>query len=320
MEKIKKVCLLCFLFVMALALFPVVSSMMVDGRKSTVSALVSQSSLSLRSDRLRSVTVTNPLTGDREVMSEKEYLCGIVASQMPVDYDDEAIKAQAVASYTLMRYRRIYGTPAEAQSFVSKSELKKKWGTDYGRNYSRMKKLVNSVYGEYIAYKGAPILAAYHDFSCGVTEYGGNVWNGDYPYLVAVESRDDLCAEDYRSTVRLTADEFSSVCSKKLGIVTKGKPSGWVEGCVRSNSGYVMSYTVSGCTVNGQRLRNEFGLRSACFTLKYEDNVFVFDVRGSGHGVGMSKFGANLMALNGKTYREILAHYYKGTRVIPFSK
>ena len=78
-----------------------------------------------------------------------------------------------------------------------------------------------------------------------------------------------------------------------------------------------MSYTLCENTVGGQRMRNVFGLRSACFTLKYEDNAFVFDVRGSGHGVGMSKFGANLMSLNGKTYREILGHYYKGTKVIP---
>ena len=317
MKRIKKIWLISFLFVIMLSFFPVASSLLFGARESYVSALVSQSSLSLVSGRIHTVTVQNPVTGDREVMSERDYLCGIVASQMPIEYDDEAIKAQAVASYTLIKYRRIYGTPAEAQSLLSKKELKKKWGEDYVRNYSRLRKLVSSVYGEYIAYHGEPILAAYHDFSCGVTEYGGNVWTGDYPYLAAVESRDDVCAEDYRSTVRMTAEQFSSVCSEKLGFSLKGEPSEWVVGCVRSDSGYVMSYTLCENTVGGQRMRNAFGLRSACFTLKYEDNAFVFDVRGSGHGVGMSKFGANLMALNGKTYREILAHYYKGTKVVP---
>ena len=175
---------------------------------------------------------------------------------------------------------------------------------------------MNSVYGEYIAYKGEPILAAYHDFSCGMTEDGVNVWKGDFPYLKAVDSRDDVCAEDYRSTVSIAEKEFAAICSERLGVITEGKPSEWVVGCVRSNSGYVMSYTICGSTVNGQRIRNAFGLRSACFTLKYEEKTFVFDVRGSGHGVGMSKFGANLMALDGKSYREILAHYYTGIKLV----
>lgn len=317
MKKTKKVCLLGFLFIILLSVIPVASSLLFGVQESSVSAIVSQSQLSIHADRIRMVTVTDPITGERELMSESDYLCGVVASQMPIEYDDEAIKAQAVASYTLMKYRRIYGTPSEAQSFVSKKRLKSQWGENYRRNYSRLRALVNSVYGEYIAYKGEPILAAYHDFSCGVTEDGGNVWKGDFPYLASVESRDDICAENYRSTVRLTEDEFSRICNEKLGIATQGKPADWVEGCVRSNSGYVMSYTVCGVTVNGQRLRNVFGLRSACFTLKHEDKSFVFDVRGSGHGVGMSKFGANLMSLNGKSYREILAYYYKDTKVIP---
>lgn len=316
MNNIKKNSLILFLFVIVLSLFSLVSSLLSRNSKTYVSALVSQSRLSLCRDRIRTVTVKNPVTGESEVMSEADYLCGIVASQMPVEYDDEAIKAQTVASYTLIKYRRLYGTPAEEQSFLTKEDLKKKWGNDYSKNYSRYRRLVYSVYGEYIAYNGKPVLAAYHDFSCGVTECGGNVWNGDYPYLAAVESRNDVCAEDYRSTVRLSVDEFSAICSEKLGIIAEGNPSEWVVGSVRSDSGYVMSYTLCGSTVTGQRMRNAFGLRSACFTLKLEDNKFIFDVRGSGHGVGMSKFGANLMALSGKNYREILEYYYKGTKVV----
>ena len=121
MKRIKKIWLISFLFVIMLSFFPVASSLMFGARESYVSALVSQSSLSLVSGRIHTVTVQNPVTGDREVMSERDYLCGIVASQMPIEYDDEAIKAQAVASYTLIKYRRIYGTPAEAQSGLRSS-------------------------------------------------------------------------------------------------------------------------------------------------------------------------------------------------------
>lgn len=316
MEKLKKVLLLIFLFVVLLSLIPVVSLVLFDRRNAPVSALVSQSRLSMASKSQPTITVILPETGERKVMSEPDYLCGVVASQMPAEYDDEAIKAQTVVSYTLLKYRRLHGTPSETQSFMTKNEMKKKWGKDYKKNYSRIKALVNSVYGEYITYDGEPILAAYHDLSCGVTEYGRNVWEGEYPYLVPVESRDDLCAENYRSTVKLTEEEFSAICRDKLGIVPEGEPADWVEECIRSDSGYVKSYTICGSRCNGQKLRNTFGLRSACFSIKYEDKTFVFDVKGIGHGVGMSKFGANLMALNGKTYRDILAHYYKGTHVI----
>ena len=310
--------MLIYLFVLLLSVIPVISLGIFGGSESPVSTLVSQSRLSIRSGGRRTVTVRNPETGEREVMSEVDYLCGVVASQMPVEYDDEAIKAQTVASYTLLKYRRIHGTPEEEQSFITKKEMRQKWGRDYRKNYSRLRTLVNSVYGKYIAYDGEPILAAYHEFSCGMTEYGGNVWEGDFPYLLPVESREDICAEDYRSTVRLTADEFSAVCREKLGFVPDGGPDGWVGECVRSDSGYVMTYKLNGSGFNGQRIRCAFGLRSACFTLKYEGSCFVFDVRGCGHGVGMSKFGANLMAIGGMTYRDILAHYYKGTCVTDF--
>ena len=301
---------------MTLTLLPAVSLVWMDGGEMSALKLVSQSRLSLQSEGDPVVTVTIPETGEREVMSEADYLCGVVASQVPPEYDDEAIKAQTVVCYTILKYRRLHGTPGEEQSYLTRQQMKRKWGGDYAKNYSRMKRLVNQVYGEYIAYHREPILAAYHECSCGMTEYGGNIWEGDFPYLAPVESRDDLCAEDYRSTVRLSEEEFSVICREQLGLSSDKAAGDWLGECVRSDSGYVMRYRLCGKNFTGQKLRNVFGLRSACFTIKYEDKGFVFDVRGNGHGAGMSQFGANLMALSGMTYREILAHYYKETQII----
>ena len=175
MNRMKKVVLMNFVFVMMLSLLPVLSLVLFGGSSSQVSALASQSDLSLRSGRQRIVTVTVPGTGEREVMTEADYLCGVVAANMPVEYDDEAIKAQAVASYTLMKYRRLHGTPEEQQSFITKKQMKQKWGKDFNKNYARLRTLVRSVYGKYIIYGEEPILAAYHEFSCGMTEYGADV-------------------------------------------------------------------------------------------------------------------------------------------------
>ena len=313
MERFKNVLLLNFIFVLLLSLIPVASLAASKRNDSPVNALASQSDLSMR--RSRSVTVNDPETGERTVMTEEDYLCGIVAAQMPAEYDDEAIKAQAVASYTLMKYRGKNANQEAEQGFISVKEMKRTWNGDFKKNYTRLKALVHSVYGEYIAYDGQPILAAYHEFSCGRTEYGKNIWDGEFPYLVPVGSRDDICAENYRGSVRLTEIEFKRICGKKLNVVPDGDPKKWVGECVRSDSGYVMRCSICGVSINGQKLRNAFALRSACFTIKYDGKLFVFDVRGSGHGAGMSKFGANLMALNGKNYRDILAYYYSGTSI-----
>ena len=245
-----------------LSLIPVASLAASKRNDSPVNALASQSDLSMR--RSRSVTVNDPETGERTVMTEEDYLCGIVAAQMPAEYDDEAIKAQAVASYTLMKYRGKNANQEAEQGFISVKEMKRTWNGDFKKNYTRLKALVHSVYGEYIAYEGQPILAAYHEFSCGRTEYGKNIWDGEFPYLVPVGSRDDICAENYRGSVRLTESEFKRICGKKLNVVPDGDPKKWVGECVRSDSGYVMRCSICGVSINGQKLRNAFALRSAC--------------------------------------------------------
>lgn len=152
-----------------------------------------------------------------------------------------------------------------------------------------------------------------------MTEDAGNVWGGSYPYLTPVSSANDSSAAGYSSKAEFTDAEFKKICKEKLNL-TLGESSenagDWLGGCTRSDSGYVMSYEISGKSVTGQKIRNAFGLRSACFTLKYSGGKFVFNVRGYGHGVGMSQYGANEMAKQGATYREIIAHYYQGTEIL----
>ena len=212
MNNMKNAVLTGAYFLIALNLLTLGSLALLEGEERPVSSLVLKSRMCLQKDAGKTVTLTVTGTGGSEVMSEEEYICGVVASQMPPEYDDEAIKAQAVVCCTLLRYRRLHGVPDEEQSFLTKEQMKEKWGRDYARNYLRLASLVHSVYGEYLAYDGEPILAAYHEMSCGMTEYGENIWSGEYPYLVPVNSRDDICAEDYRSTVRLPEERFEEIC------------------------------------------------------------------------------------------------------------
>lgn len=318
MDQFKKAVSTVFFFTMLLAVLPAASLALFDSRQNAAGSLVSQSCLGM--ERGASfVTVKLASSGKSIVMSRSEYLCGVVASQMPMEYGDEALKAQTVASYTLMKYGEL--SPSQdltgrSQSFLTGSQLQSLWGSDFEKNDARLKRLVDSVAGEYLSFEGRPILAAYHRLSSGVTEDAGNVWPGEYPCLVPADSPSDRQAEDYRSSVGLTEEEFAAVCREKLGVIPEGDASGWLGACLRSDSGYVLSCRIGGQSFTGQRIRNSFGLRSACFTLKRADGRFVFDVKGFGHGVGMSQYGANQLAAGGATYREILTHYYRGAEIL----
>ncbi len=69
---------------------------------------------------------------------------------------------------------------------------------------------------------------------------------------------------------------------------------------------------IGGIEIKGTQVRTLFGLRSANFTVEFSNGQVLFHVKGYGHGVGMSQYGANCLAKEGKTYQEILQHYYTG--------
>ena len=279
------------------------------------------------------VTVLPQNTGKSVAMSETEYICGAVACDMPLTYEDEALKAQAVVAFTLLRRRQSgsgsdadvsasngFAVPADipqsTPGCLTAEQRKAQWGDAYPQNEARLRQLVASVAGQYLAYDGQPILAAYHAVSCGTTEAACHVWGGDIPYLVPVSSWNDMTSEEYDSSEVFGADEFRKICREKLGILPDDSDREPIGGCMRSASGYVTDCELYGTHVNGQIIRNAFGLRSACFTLKATDGSFRFAVRGWGHGVGMSQYGANEMAKQGADYCEILARYYPGTSLV----
>lgn len=332
----KKLTIICFMSLILLLTAPIISIYIVNRVQLNSSKAdkqdVSQSDSSFFPTDERTVTVFLETSERKIIITELEYVCGVVACEMPMSYENEALKAQAVAAFTMLRQRQqtysaqnvsasdkdfvISSSASTVQGYITQEQMKAKWGNDFEEHYTRLKNLVASVADEYIAYGGDPILAAYHSISCGTTEDAANVWGGSYPYLSPVSSTSDSNAEGYSSKVEFTTDQFKKICSEKLNLTLGENASDWLGDSIRSESGYVMSYQIGGKSFTGQKLRNTFGLRSACFTLKYSDGKFVFSVRGYGHGVGMSQYGANEMAKQGATYREIIAHYYQGTEIL----
>ncbi|HCC35205.1 MAG TPA: stage II sporulation protein D [Ruminococcaceae bacterium] len=263
-------------------------------------------------------------------LSAQEYLFGVIACEIPPDYPDEAIKAQAVAAYTSACYqkKRQRGNPSEElkgadlsdnpsthQGYITKEQAKEKWGEKYEEHAARITALIESVKNKALVYEGGIINAAYYAISSGKTESAAAVWGTEVPYLQPVESVGDLLAPGYLTTVSYTLDEFKEKAAA-LDITLEGEdPAAFLSDPERSESGMVVSYTLGGQTVTGQQMRSAYSLRSANFDLAYVEDAFTFTVRGYGHDVGMSQFGAKTMAEQGSSYEDILKWYYIGCEI-----
>lgn len=257
-----------------------------------------------------------------------EYLPFVLAAEMPADFGEEALKAQAVAARTYILYCKEHGKAAHPDADVccdsscclaykDEMELRAAWGADYDSNMAVIEQAVEATDGQILEYDGEPILAAFHSSSAGKTEDGTELW-GDIPYLTSVaspESADDV--PNFVTTVEVSADEFRETLLAAFPDLTfSDDASGWASDAELDESGRVRSLTVCSQQISGSDMRSLFSLRSTAFGLSYDNGVFVFTVTGYGHGLGMSQYGANVMALKGFTYKEILKHYYSGAELV----
>lgn len=255
----------------------------------------------------------------------REYVFGVVAAEMSMSCHDEALKAQAVAAWTYALYCSkdsdeqdwdVSDDPATHQAYMTRSEAMEKWGSRAEEYAARLDAVTKSVEGQVITHNSAPILAAYHDTSWGRTLAAGELWGGDYPYLISVESAGDLLSPSLQSKKILTAEEFAEIC-RSGGINLSGEAETWLGGTELNDCGMVKTLKICQSSISGVDARKLFSLRSAAFEVSYApESGFTFTVRGNGHGVGLSQTGANYMALCGSTYTEILGWYYPGTTLV----
>ncbi len=255
----------------------------------------------------------------------KTLLTAAVACEMDLSAPDEALKAQAVACYTLFCRQRGAGEAIACDSsrwqvWTTWEQMKERWGEDTEAYLARLSGIVEQVYGQVLKWGDEPILAAYSAISSGSTETAGNVWSQDLPYLQAVASPGDCFSDGYLSTAVFSAEELKKAASgafPALGLDFSGPEKEWLTGLQYTSSGYVSSGRLGGKELTGTQLRTAFSLRSASFSVEYREGSFTFTVHGWGHGVGMSQAGAVFLAKRGKTCREILSYYYPGTELGP---
>lgn len=256
----------------------------------------------------------------------EEYLIGVVASEMPADFEPEALRAQAVAARTYALYCARTGKHTDAdvctdyrccQAWKSGDAMRESWGEAYPEKLARICGAVESTAGQYLQFEGQAAFTAFHSSSAGFTESCGAIWS-DLPYLVSVsspESGDNV--PNYVSRISVSADGLrDALLLLRPEADFTAPPEKWVGEISYDGSGRVSRAVIAGTEFPGVKLREAFSLRSTAFTLDYADGVFTFTVTGFGHGVGMSQYGANVMASDGADYRAILAHYYPGTQLV----
>ncbi len=245
-----------------------------------------------------------------------EYVCGSVAAEMPLAYEEEAIKAQAVACYTnALRLKKtkeaengdISDDTAVHQGYINKAQRKEKWGDDFSVYEEKLQSAVKDIFGKAIYYENELCVASFCAISNGKTEDAQNLWNYKIPYLKSVDSAGDKESAKYATTVTYTQKEFLALC-KKAGLTATATTD--LKITEKSETGMVLKCKIGKKELSGQNIREIFGLRSPTFTVKTDKNSITFTVKGYGHGVGLSQNGANYLAQQGYTYEEILKHYY----------
>lgn len=252
------------------------------------------------------------------------YLWGVVAAEMPAAFELESLKAQAVSARTYTLWKSLHnGSHADAdictdygccQAWVSKEDAALNWGDRAQAYTEKITRAVTATDGKVLYYQGGPIQAVFHSSSAGYTEDAVAVWGSTVPYLVGVETPEGEEVPNYHSTAVFTAEEVGGAL-ESLGCTLGEDPSLWFEGFTYTDAGAVATVQAGGQTLKGTAVRTALGLRSTTFTVAYADGGFSFSVTGYGHGVGMSQYGANAMAKQGKTWREIVAWYYTGVTV-----
>ena len=247
----------------------------------------------------------------------------VTAAEMPVSFAHDALCAQALASLTYALYQQkhpkaalsdgaaVSTDPAVYQAYWTTDEMRERWGDDFTDNYEKICRAVDEVIGYEIVYEDEPVAAAFHAISPGRTESAENVWGAEIPYLVSVESEGDSVSPKYRSTLTVNAKELKA----KLGLEADGEPEDWFGEPEYSEAGTLLTVEIAGKEFTGQELRRLLGLQSAAFTIDCDGDTVTFSVKGYGHGVGLSQYGADYYARQGMTWREIIGHYYPGTSI-----
>ncbi|MBQ5318130.1 MAG: SpoIID/LytB domain-containing protein [Oscillospiraceae bacterium] len=252
-------------------------------------------------------TFTARFNGSVQTVNAYDLICQIVNNEISTSFSDEAIKAQAVAAYSYVKYHNVNG--------LTPTVLVK------GNVPQRIKDLVSEVWGVCCYYNGNVAQTVYMASSSGYTTDAKNVWGSSVPYLKSVYCPFDATSDpNYGYQMKVSEENIRTLVEGELGITLSANPSNWFTVTEIIDGNYVAKVNVDGQkVVSGRTMREgilNYKLKSTAFEVVYSDGYFIFTTYGYGHGVGMSQNGANILAKQGYSYEQILKYYFTGIEVL----
>jgi stage II sporulation protein D len=278
------------------------------------------------------IKVYNLKTKEVMVIDFEEYLKGVVASEMPAEFNNEALKAQGVTARTYLLYRlKKYPnghpehpdapvcTGIHCQAWTSKDDLIANHVDGWYETYwGKIDEAVMSTKGQILTYQGKIIEPLFHSTSGGRTENSEDVFSTAVPYLRSVESPYEKEAPKLRDSVKITVDEFISKLESVYGDldISRDNLDEKIQLGEVSEGGKIKSIIIDNTEVTGRDMRSIFNLNSSNFSFIQSGDQLEIVTTGYGHGVGMSQWGAEGMADQGFNYLEILKHYYTDVEIM----
>lgn len=297
---------ICYAFFLVFYQSPIQSSELPPAENKIINADNDVKKIEDNENKQSPVQIVSVMRSNGQVdLPLEEYLIGVVASEMPVTFELEALKAQAVAARTFASARgySVDDTTA-SQVYKDNEQLRNQWQGQYDEYYDKVKQAVEATAGQILVYNNEPITAAFFSSCADATNNAQDYWQNEVPYLQSVPSPWDRESTDIMRSVDVDESTLVNLLgSRDVTIVSL------------FDNGYVREVQAGNQIYTGRQIREKLGLASSCFTIEWIENGLRFNTYGSGHGIGMSQYGAQGMALSGYTYDEILHHYYTGVEI-----
>ena len=303
----------CLSLFLLLAIIPLFLTLVIGNKKTDAMQVISANSPEIR------VLLPN---GRETLLPLDQYLIGVLAAEMPANFPEEALKAQAIAARTyIMRCCAFAGgtnkhgavnvcsNPAHCQAYIPPDETAGYWGKDSQANIDKISRAVTATAGLTLTYEGKLVTTPYSAVCGGRSADCAETWGSYSPWLISVDCPFDREAPKYSSQVSMTLEEVAArlevtlAQAESLRLISQG------------DSGRVMKAAAGNQEFSAGELRQKLGLNSTFFSWTKDNDNFLFQVKGYGHGVGLCQWGARGMALAGYDCESILAHYYSGTEL-----
>lgn len=274
-----------------------------------------------------SVRVFRVGTGKIDTVPLEEYVMGVVAGEMPAEFEIEALKAQAMAARTYITLRLakkdFKDVPKDAhvtdtvkhQVYMDDKQKRERWGSAYTWKEARIRQAIEQTAGQVLTYQNEPINATFFSTSNGYTENSEDYWETRIPYLRSVKVPWDNISPNYEETVTMTVQQMEKKLKTKIAQPAAAGDNTWQKVLSRTAGQRVKEVKIGDKTFTGREVRTMLGLKSSHFTMSIENGKVKIRTLGYGHGVGMSQWGANGMAKEGKTAEEIVSYFYKGVQI-----